>query len=432
MEQKPKTSSVIWKINRSIQWKRLKTYLMWDFLLGIAGVLGACAAIESRYGALDLARERSATWKGYLPFWQRLESWQYVCKIGTERVTVEIGQIAVIACVILGIVFCIQFLSWLLDWSSQNQRLREYMRPIDELAMTAEKLSVQGIDEERIQNLEEAIDQITASENNISTGDSDLQGIENAINNLLKRLQASYREQTRFVDDASHELRTPIAVIQGYASMLERWGMDDRATLEEAVHAISEESEHMKELVDQLLFLARGDGGRQQFHPEPIQAEEFLKEICEESEMIDHRHQYTLVKKWSGDIQADVAMLKQAIRILIDNAVKYTPEGGRITLRLEQCGNGRIGIGVQDEGIGLEAEEAAHMFERFFRGDAVRGTTQGSGLGLSIAKWIADRHHAVIDVVSFKGVGSRITVKLPIYSQDTTQKRYDKDNRDRV
>ena len=109
MEQKPKTSSVIWKINRSIQWKRLKTYLMWDFLLGIAGVLGACAAIESRYGALDLARERSATWKGYLPFWQRLESWQYVCKIGTERVTVEIGQIAVIACVILGIVFCIQF-----------------------------------------------------------------------------------------------------------------------------------------------------------------------------------------------------------------------------------------------------------------------------------------------------------------------------------
>ena len=413
MEQKPKTSSVIWKINRSIQWKRLKTYLMWDFLLGIAGVLGACAAIESRYGALDLARERSATWKGYLPFWQRLESWQYVCKIGTERVTVEIGQIAVIACVILGIAFCIQFLSWLLDWSSQNQRLREYMRPIDELAMTAEKLSVQGIDEERIQNLEEAIDQITASENNISTGDSDLQGIENAINNLLKRLQASYREQTRFVDDASHELRTPIAVIQGYASMLERWGMDDRATLEEAVHAISEESEHMKELVDQLLFLARGDGGRQQFHPEPIQAEEFLKEICEESEMIDHRHQYTLVKKWSGDIQADVAMLKQAIRILIDNAVKYTPEGGRITLRLEQCGNGRIGIGVQDEGIGLEAEEAAHMFERFFRGDAVRGTTQGSGLGLSIAKWIADRHHVVIEVVSFKGVGTRIIIQLP-------------------
>lgn len=413
MEQKPKTSSVIWKINRSIQWKRLKTYILWDILFGIGAILSACAAAESKYGALELARKRSATWKGYLPFWQRLESWQYVCKIGKQDVTVEIGQMAVVACTVIGVVFCIQFLSWLIDWSSQNHRLREYMRPIDELAMTAEKLSVQGIDEERIQNLEEAIDQLTASENNISTGDSDLKGIENAINNLLKRLQASYREQTRFVDDASHELRTPIAVIQGYASMLERWGMDDRATLEEAVHAISEESEHMKELVDQLLFLARGDGGRQQFHPEPIQAEEFLKEICEESEMIDHRHQYTLVKKWSGDIQADVAMLKQAIRILIDNAVKYTPEGGRITLRLEQCGNGRIGIGVQDEGIGLEAEEAAHMFERFFRGDAVRGTTQGSGLGLSIAKWIADRHHAVIEVVSFKGVGTRITIQLP-------------------
>ena len=239
MEQKPKTSSVIWKINRSIQWKRLKTYILLDILFGIGAILSACAAAESRYGALELARERSATWKGYLPFWQRLESWQYVCKIGNQDVTVEIGQMAVVACTVIGVVFCIQFLSWLIDWSSQNHRLREYMRPIDELAMTAEKLSVQGIDEERIQNLEEAIDQLTASENNISTGDSDLKGIENAINNLLKRLQASYREQTRFVDDASHELRTPIAVIQGYASMLERWGMNDRATLEEAVHAIS-------------------------------------------------------------------------------------------------------------------------------------------------------------------------------------------------
>lgn len=417
MEQKPKTSSIIWKINRSIQWRKCKGFLWWDICLGILAVLGACAAVESQYGALELMRERRFTWRGFLPFWQRLQSWQYQCKIGTQDITVEIGKIAFIACVVIGIVFCIQMFGWLVDWSVQNQRLREYMRPIDELAMTAEKLSVQGIDEERIQNLEEAIDQITASENNISTGDSDLQGIENAINNLLKRLQASYREQTRFVDDASHELRTPIAVIQGYASMLERWGMDDRATLEEAVHAISEESAHMKELVDQLLFLARGDGGRQQFHPEPVQAEELLKEVCEESSMIDHRHQYHLTIKWSGMIQADVAMLKQAIRILVDNAAKYTAQGGNITLRLELCGDGRVGLGVQDEGIGLKAEEAAHMFERFFRGDAVRGTTQGSGLGLSIAKWIADRHHAVIEVVSFKEVGSRITIKMPIYEQ---------------
>lgn len=145
MEQKPKTSSVIWKINRSIQWKRLKTYILWDILFGIGAILSACAAAESRYGTLELARERSATWKGYLPFWQRLASWQYVCKIGNQDVTVEIGQMAVIACAVIGVVFCIQFLSWLIDWSSQNHRLREYMRPIDELAMTAEKLSVQGI-----------------------------------------------------------------------------------------------------------------------------------------------------------------------------------------------------------------------------------------------------------------------------------------------
>lgn len=109
MEQKPKTSSVIWKINRSIQWKRLKTYILWDILFGIGAILSACAAAESRYGALELARKRSATWKGYLPFWQRMESWQYVCKIGNQDVTVEIGQMAVVACAVIGVVFCIQF-----------------------------------------------------------------------------------------------------------------------------------------------------------------------------------------------------------------------------------------------------------------------------------------------------------------------------------
>ena len=416
MDHKPKTSSIIWKINRSIQLKKIRSFLWYDIFFGIIGVLGACAVVESRYGELELMRDRRFTWEGYHGLWERMQTWKYLCKIGGRDITVEIGQISCIVCIIIAIVFCIQLLGWMTDWSSQNKKLREYMRPIDELAMTAEKLSVQGIDEERIQNLEEAIDQLTASENNISTGDSDLKGIENAINNLLKRLQASYREQTRFVDDASHELRTPIAVIQGYASMLERWGMDDRATLEEAVHAISEEAAHMKELVDQLLFLARGDGGRQQFQPERIQAGELVKELCEESEMIDQRHQYALVKKWDGEIQADTAMLKQANRILIDNAAKYAPEGGKITLRLEQCGKNRNGIGVQDEGIGLEAEEAAHMFERFFRGEEVRGNTQGSGLGLSIAKWIADRHRAVIEVVSFKDIGTRITVKIPIDS----------------
>lgn len=414
-ERKPGTSSIIWKINRNIQWNRLKKFLFWDLIFVALAIVGICAAVEYQYGSRDFFQERIFSADGlYHQGWEWLRSVRYSILIRGRRQVIEAGVYAAVVLTAGGIAAGFQILGWLLDWNAWNQRLRHYMRPIDELALTAEKLSVQGIDESRIQNLEEAIDQIMGSETSVSIGDKDLLGLETAINNLLKRLQASYREQTRFVDDASHELRTPIAVIQGYASMLQRWGMDDRATLEEAVSAISEESEHMKELVDQLLFLARGDGGRQPFHEKEIDAGELLKEICEESEMIDQEHCYQLKKSCEVKISVDPAMMKQAVRILVDNAVKYTPKGGTITLRLERASDGRIGLGVQDEGIGMEAQETAHMFERFFRGDRVRGNTKGSGLGLSIAKWIVDKHRGTIEVLSFRNIGTRMTILLPV------------------
>ena len=96
----------------------------------------------------------------------------------------------------------------------------------------------------------------------ISTGDKDLQSIEVALNNLLARMQESKRQQARFVSDASHELRTPISVIQGYVNMLDRWGKEDEAVLNESIEALKNESDHMKDLIEQLLFLARGDSGR--------------------------------------------------------------------------------------------------------------------------------------------------------------------------
>ncbi len=97
----------------------------------------------------------------------------------------------------------------------------------------------------------------------IQMHDKDLAGIENALNDLLERMRASYKQQVQFVSDASHELRTPIAVIQGYVNMLDRWGKDDQAILTESIEAIKNESEHMQKLVEQLLFLARGDSNRQ-------------------------------------------------------------------------------------------------------------------------------------------------------------------------
>ncbi len=409
---KPKTSSIVWKINRSIQFRRFWAFLVWDILMGALAIFGICCAMESRYGRPTFSAERVFSIQESDKLLERIESFKYIVNYNAKPVTIEVGEVCYFVGVVLLAIFAFQMLGWLLDWFKQNYRLRKYMRPIDELALTAEKMAAQGIDFASLQNLEEAIDQITASENSIDMGDSDLKGLETAINNLLKRLQASYREQTRFVDDASHELRTPIAVIQGYASMLKRWGMDDRATLEESVHAINEEATHMKELVDQLLFLARGDGGRQQFRYEDVNGADLITEICEESEMIDEKHQYMIKSISDVTVKADRAMLKQAVRILTDNAAKYTPEGGRITFSAEETPDHHLALSVQDEGIGVDAQEAAKMFERFFRGDNVRGNTKGSGLGLSIAKWIVDRHHGTIEVLSYKDIGCRMTIKI--------------------
>lgn len=124
----------------------------------------------------------------------------------------------------------------------------------------AQQLSEMAFDETKYHNLEDAISnfRVDAMENGIHMHDKDLQGIETALNGLLERIRASYKQQTQFVSDASHELRTPIAVIQGYVNMLDRWGKEDTAILGESIEAIKNEANHMQKLVEQLLFLARG------------------------------------------------------------------------------------------------------------------------------------------------------------------------------
>ena len=207
--------------------------------------------------------------------------------------------------------------------------IRKRLKPLNEISEDAFKISTMPFDETRIHDLENAISRITPDgpQGKLVTNDSELKGLEAAINSMIDRLRDSYRQQVRFVSDASHELRTPIAVIKGYADMLDRWGKDDPKILEESITAIRKESSHMNELVEQLLFLARGDSGRQPVKIEHISINEVMKEVYEESLMIDGNHTYEF--KSSGNIEADAdeAMLKQAVRILVDNAAKYTDKG---------------------------------------------------------------------------------------------------------
>ena len=295
-------------------------------------------------------------------------------------------------------------------------KIRKTLKPLDEIAETASRLSNMTFDEEKVQNLEEAISKISpiTSNEKIHTGDSELQGLEESINNLLDRMRESYRQQARFVSDASHELRTPISVIQGYANMLDRWGKEDEKILNESIVAIKSEAENMKNLVEQLLFLARGINGKTQLNCKEFFLNDMMNEVFEESKMIDENHIYKYEENEKIKIYGDEALLKQTARILIENAVKYTDKGELIKFKIGKNEKEEVYFYIQDSGIGMNEKDVSHIFERFFRADTARDRkTGGTGLGLSIAKWIIDKHGGYFGVLSREEIGTRITVFLP-------------------
>ena len=315
--------------------------------------------------------------------------------------------------VIIGVLAAVQLMGFLFHYVQEDRKIRRIMSPLNELALKADELSRFTYSDDKYQVIEDAITHIQPGEDTpLSFGDSDLGGIEAAMNNLLWRMKESSRQQARFVNDASHELRTPIAVIQGYANMLSRWGKEDEAVLEESISAIRNEADHMNHLVEQLLFLARGDSGRTVLKKEDVNLESLMKEIYEESFMIDENHLYRLTGTDKQlHVQADAGLLKQAVRVLVDNAAKYTRAGDEIFLSWGREG-GEVFLQVQDSGIGMGEADIQHMFERFFRADEARGYA-GTGLGLSIAKWIVDRHKGHFEILSRPGLGTRIRILLP-------------------
>ena len=305
---------------------------------------------------------------------------------------------------------------WFFGFFGDKQSVRRLLKPLDRMAETAQRLTEAAsnrptLDEARFHDLEHAIESIDIGDR-LSTGDKDLKGLEDAINDLLSRMHAAYRQQAQFVSDASHELRTPIAVIQGYAAMLDRWGKEDPQVLEESIEAIKTEAEHMKVLVEQLLFLARGDNGRQPLNPEPMDLKDMTAEVLEEYRMIDPDHLWRQGLLDPAPVSADPALIKQAARVLIDNAKRYTPQGASIRLSTGTTGD-LAWLEVQDNGIGIDAEDVPHIFDRFFQADPAR-QKGGTGLGLSIAQWIVDRHGGSFEVTSRPELGTRIRLMLPI------------------
>ena len=364
--------------------------------------------------------------------WDWFAGTTYSVTIGEVRHTFPMNGILAVLLIGMVLVVLCQILLSLITSAVDRHAVRSILKPIDDVAMLAERLSSEtraksaqaetqaaekSVEAGRFRDIETALDHIDdlSGDARISVRDSELSGLEAAVNNMLKRLAASQKKQIRFVDDASHELRTPIAVIQGYAHMLERGGKDDPAVMDEAIEAIETETAHMKTLVDQLLFLARGDMDRLVLAQERIDAAGLMRELHEEYEMIDADHEYVCPIPEDAAplyVVGDVTMLKQALRVLLDNAGKYTPKKGTITLQAQRDGS-EIRCSVADNGVGIPSDDLPRIFDRFFRGATARSGTQGSGLGLSIAKWIVDTSGGRIDVVSAPELGTKMTIVLP-------------------
>jgi len=237
------------------------------------------------------------------------------------------------------------------------------------------------------------------------------------LNQMWTRLERSFAALRRFTADASHELKTPLTVVRaGVERAITRPDMppETLATLEETLQEVN----RMTELLDSLLTLARADEGRAELHREPVDLRDIIEEAGETGELLAEHAGVGIDIKLPPDplvVTVDRSRVRQLALNLIENAVKYTPRGGQVSVELG-TNDGRAVFTVADTGIGIAAGDLPHIFDRFWRADSARTRTSeraGTGLGLAICKWIAEAHGGTIDVQSRPGRGTTFTVGLP-------------------
>jgi two-component system OmpR family sensor kinase len=272
------------------------------------------------------------------------------------------------------------------------------LRPLDSMASQASLITGSNLDA----RLE------------IGNAAAELSTLASSFNELLARLDQSFEGMRRFVADASHELRTPISVIRGEADVALA---NDRSAAEyrESLAIILDESRRLSRLVDDLLNLARADAGRVKLQTQNFYWNDLLTECCRVMQSLAGERRIELTCRAASDMpfHGDEELLRRMTLNLLDNAIRYTPPGGRVAAELEAHEDGVL-VRISDTGIGIAPEAAPHIFERFFRADKARTRGNGGfGLGLAIVKWIAESHRGAVALASQPGAGSVFTVTLP-------------------
>jgi heavy metal sensor kinase len=279
---------------------------------------------------------------------------------------------------------------------------RRALTPVDEITQAARNIGAQDLGK-----------RLTVHR----TGD-ELERLADTLNGMLGRLEAAFQRITKFTADASHELRTPVSVMRASAEIALRKPRSEeeyRETLGQILH----ESERLSQLIEQLLILARSDAGSAVLPMIRTNLAEPLRSACQQASMLAGEKQLAFSERvperplW---VQGDSVALERLFLVLLDNAVKYTPDGGRIEVNLNSE-DGFAVAAICDTGIGVSSEDLPHIFERFYRADRARTRDSGgSGLGLAIGSWVAQVHGGEIRVQSEPSRGSCFEVRLPLAS----------------
>jgi heavy metal sensor kinase len=276
------------------------------------------------------------------------------------------------------------------------------LRPVDEITKTARRITSKNL-EQRIK---------------LRKGNDEIGRLAETFNEMISRLGRSFKQMRQFSADASHELRTPLTIVKGEIEV----GLRKQRPLKEYRRILKsnlEEVNHMSQIVNDLLFLSKADMGEIHLQKQHIDLTQLVTEVHAQARMIAIAKEITV--RMSADsnvgVIGDRLRLRQLLLNLVDNGIKYTPEGGEMVISLAS-NDSQVKLRVLDNGIGISPEDQLHIFDRFFRVDKARSREAGgSGLGLSICKWIIDAHGGEISVESEPGKGSTFTVTLPVAPQ---------------
>src|SRR4030095_10119273 len=280
--------------------------------------------------------------------------------------------------------------------------MRRALRPVDEIGQKAAQITSR--------NLSERLPVV-------HTGD-ELERLATDLNRMIERLEESFLQINRFSADASHELRTPLTVLQGELESIARTGQRLPADVRDTIGSALEETQRLSKIVENLLAISRLEAGEARGQLERLDFSELARSTADQMRLLAEEKHIALRcdGAQSVEVDADLARLKQVVVNLLDNAIKYTPEGGKVELSVTKR-DGRAVLDVADSGIGIAAADLPHIFDRFYRADRARSRQLGgTGLGLSIVRSICVAHGGQVTVDSAEGRGAVFHVQIPLAS----------------